>query len=509
MSDIFISYAREDLPRVESIVKALEAQGLSVWWDRRILSGEIFDQVIDKELAAAKCVIVIWSTISINSGFVKDEAQVGNDRNILVPAKIDSVKPPLGFRRVQTADLTDWETETEHAGFVGFIDSISEKIKKGHQQGQDEREQVVETPESSLLNQIEVHTQAGEIPRPITSHPENAQVKPPEQKTTVTTTTEPKSSEPRKTNNSLKLIAVAGVIVIVGIGLILFFGGFPKKPSTSAWTGNQFITGKASGQIGNPLHVVTLEGIIQTGYKPLTIKAGKLVSNNARIVSSEPPNPALNGDTGRNGGNGGPAIGAGGYGNLGDNGGAGQSGKDGVNAGGISIDTVDFEGKLEIANNGQPGGNGGKGGKGGNGSPGNKGNGGVDSLVGCLSSGQDGGNGGKGGNGGNGGKGGNGGNGGAININVQRTFQGTVQLTASGGAGGNGSLGGDKGKGGAGGAGGSGSVYCKGGNGGNANTYGQDGVQGENGNLGKPGPLLLKINEQEIINRIGSGNYSQ
>ncbi|MGH1480226.1 MAG: TIR domain-containing protein [Geminicoccales bacterium] len=32
MADIFISYSRDDRARVESIAKAFEAEGFSVWW---------------------------------------------------------------------------------------------------------------------------------------------------------------------------------------------------------------------------------------------------------------------------------------------------------------------------------------------------------------------------------------------------------------------------------------------------------------------------------------------
>ena len=39
MSDVFLSYASEDRGRVAVIVSALEASGLSVWWDRAIQVG--------------------------------------------------------------------------------------------------------------------------------------------------------------------------------------------------------------------------------------------------------------------------------------------------------------------------------------------------------------------------------------------------------------------------------------------------------------------------------------
>ena len=40
MSDIFVTYAREDEDRVRELVSVLEQQGWSVFWDRRIPTGE-------------------------------------------------------------------------------------------------------------------------------------------------------------------------------------------------------------------------------------------------------------------------------------------------------------------------------------------------------------------------------------------------------------------------------------------------------------------------------------
>jgi len=40
MSDVFVSYKREDEVRVAPLVHALEAAGLDVWWDRGLPGGE-------------------------------------------------------------------------------------------------------------------------------------------------------------------------------------------------------------------------------------------------------------------------------------------------------------------------------------------------------------------------------------------------------------------------------------------------------------------------------------
>ena len=48
MSDIFVSYAREDRAKVRPLAEALERQGWSVWWDPAIPTGRRFDRVIDE-----------------------------------------------------------------------------------------------------------------------------------------------------------------------------------------------------------------------------------------------------------------------------------------------------------------------------------------------------------------------------------------------------------------------------------------------------------------------------
>ena len=117
MSDVFISYASEDRARAKLLAEVLEASGFSVWWDRKIVVGQAYDEVIEHELETARSVVVLWSKYSVVSEWVKNEAQVAVERGTLVPALIDAVKPPLEFRRKQTADLIGWDGDLGHAGF--------------------------------------------------------------------------------------------------------------------------------------------------------------------------------------------------------------------------------------------------------------------------------------------------------------------------------------------------------------------------------------------------------
>ncbi|MET0502417.1 MAG: TIR domain-containing protein [Candidatus Binatia bacterium] len=128
MGDIFISYASADRERARMLADALARQGWSVWWDRTIPPGKEFDQVIEEALDAAKCVVVLWSKTSTASSWVKTEAAEAMRRKILVPALIDDVKIPLEFRRLQAADLSQWQGEDSHPELEKFRRSIEGNI---------------------------------------------------------------------------------------------------------------------------------------------------------------------------------------------------------------------------------------------------------------------------------------------------------------------------------------------------------------------------------------------
>jgi hypothetical protein len=122
---IFVSYARDDKAKARIIAEALQQRGWSVWWDRNIPPGKSFDQVIEEALASAKCVIVLWSRASASSDWVKTEAAEATKRRILVPALIEDVAIPLEFRRLQTANLSDWHPDSQHDDFDEFLKAIA------------------------------------------------------------------------------------------------------------------------------------------------------------------------------------------------------------------------------------------------------------------------------------------------------------------------------------------------------------------------------------------------
>jgi uncharacterized membrane protein YeaQ/YmgE (transglycosylase-associated protein family) len=128
LADIFFSYARRDLKRVEALVAALGNRGWSMWWDPDVHGGDSWSDVIEAELAQAKCVIVAWSKQSAKSEWVREEARIANKVRKLVPVLLEPMDPPFGFGGVQTVDLSGWDGNREASEFLRLCTAVQRKL---------------------------------------------------------------------------------------------------------------------------------------------------------------------------------------------------------------------------------------------------------------------------------------------------------------------------------------------------------------------------------------------
>ena len=96
---VFVSYARADEKRAKAVIRTTIARaGFKVWWDGLIPSGDKFSARISEALEGAAAIVVLWSSHSVDSVWVQDEAGFGTTHHRLVPILIDAAAPPLGFR---------------------------------------------------------------------------------------------------------------------------------------------------------------------------------------------------------------------------------------------------------------------------------------------------------------------------------------------------------------------------------------------------------------------------
>ena len=128
--DIFLSYSREDRAAARHIAESFAAEGLDVWWDAALQSGQTFDEVIEQRLKEAKAVVVLWSPRSVTSRWVRAEATLADRRNKLVPAIIEECDRPIAFELTHTADLSGWSGDASDSAWRAFVTDVQRMVQR-------------------------------------------------------------------------------------------------------------------------------------------------------------------------------------------------------------------------------------------------------------------------------------------------------------------------------------------------------------------------------------------
>src|SRR4029453_2464857 len=109
MTDVFVSYARQDEGEAQRVSNALRAGGYEVWRDDELPAHRTYADVIEERLKSARAVVVLWSAEAAKSQWVRAEADAARLAGTLVQAPLDGTIPPMPFNQIQCADLMDWE----------------------------------------------------------------------------------------------------------------------------------------------------------------------------------------------------------------------------------------------------------------------------------------------------------------------------------------------------------------------------------------------------------------
>ena len=135
VADIFLSYARKERDKAEAVKNALEALGLSVFFDVDGLDGgDAFPDVLDKEVKNAGAVISLWSPWALTRPWIKIESRIGKDRGVLIPVTIEPLDNlhdvPAAFYDLQQIDLTNFAGNTSDAGWISLVKSLARTLNR-------------------------------------------------------------------------------------------------------------------------------------------------------------------------------------------------------------------------------------------------------------------------------------------------------------------------------------------------------------------------------------------
>lgn len=111
MADIFVSYSRLDQERAKPVVERLNSLGYSVWSHAEARRGAAFENEVQREVDAARAVLVVWSDSARNASWVIAEAAAARDAGKLVQMRIDNADIPAPFARDTIADMSGAKSE--------------------------------------------------------------------------------------------------------------------------------------------------------------------------------------------------------------------------------------------------------------------------------------------------------------------------------------------------------------------------------------------------------------
>jgi hypothetical protein len=135
VTDIFLSYARQDRASARVFAECLGEEGFRVWWDASLHSGETFDEVIEQRLRDARAVVVLWSPRSVASRWVRAEATLADRRNKLVPAIIEACDRPIVFELTHTAELSAWQGDRSDPRWRTFVEDLDRIVHREAEHG--------------------------------------------------------------------------------------------------------------------------------------------------------------------------------------------------------------------------------------------------------------------------------------------------------------------------------------------------------------------------------------
>lgn len=123
MTDVYISYAREDRESVRRLSEMLRFEGWDVWMDpTEPLSTNT--AALDMKLGSAGAILVVWSGYSRGSEHVRSEAATGLYKNKLIQMRIDSAAPPRPFDQVEVIDMGRWSGERDDPNWRRVVSAV-------------------------------------------------------------------------------------------------------------------------------------------------------------------------------------------------------------------------------------------------------------------------------------------------------------------------------------------------------------------------------------------------
>lgn len=130
LGEVFVSYSRADRALVEPVLARLRELVVSYWIDDFLTPGEPFDRRIDLQVSSCRAHIVVWSPRSVESDWVRSEADRGRHRGALVPILLERCDIPMPFGQIYATDLSQWNGQQSDTPWCAIVNVLAQKLAR-------------------------------------------------------------------------------------------------------------------------------------------------------------------------------------------------------------------------------------------------------------------------------------------------------------------------------------------------------------------------------------------
>ena len=255
MSDVFISYSRDNQEVVRRLAEAVKALGYDVWWDDQLPPHLAYGDVIAQKVGGARAAIVVWSTNAAASEWVRAEADMARNQRKLIQTTIDGAEPPMPFNQLHYVSLADWNGEPDHPAWAKVRESLAALAGPA----------AAAAPEASAAPPVAPPAAASAaVPPPVPPAAAAAPAPPPPPPPTT-------APAPRRGGNRLLIIVIVlAVLIIAAVGVLALLKGRGDGPGSN----DSNVAGPAENGTAPANETFGLEAMLQGGDEFANVRSG-------------------------------------------------------------------------------------------------------------------------------------------------------------------------------------------------------------------------------------------
>lgn len=125
MSDVVVSFGRDDRAKAARVVQLLQRAGYACWWRGQLPDGPVRENLVHAKVSESKLLLVLWSESATDSGWVEKECRWAAGRvKVALLGSAVTAAPPAKDQDV--VEVIGWDgRDARHDGVAELLEAVN------------------------------------------------------------------------------------------------------------------------------------------------------------------------------------------------------------------------------------------------------------------------------------------------------------------------------------------------------------------------------------------------